>query len=327
MKKKQLQSTLVLMVAVLVMAAGVAASPAQDMGAVSAAAQTIDCGDTYVVRTGDTLREIASLCGVTVDEILELNDFIDNPNLIYAGWVLDMPVEEEPEATQTVQIPVTGGATVSSAFYVVKAGDTLPYISRRLDLSEEEILTANPQLNEEPVLYTGQILLLPDAGDEPAAAVSPRVIEPGQIVTVVASGFEPDSEVMVAGGPLGSEGRVLVTLTTNGDGMLRANIGVPMEAERGNRWTFVVQSVLPADAEEDEEALEARSNLVYVVDTTGPNDAIVYNVRLNDTLSGIAVKFGVSQEEILEANPQIGDASIIYVGQDILIPGPEMREE
>jgi LysM repeat protein len=63
------------------------------------------------------------------------------------------------------------------------------------------------------------------------------------------------------------------------------------------------------------------------VDTTGPNESIVYNVRLNDTLSGIAFKFGLEVEDILAVNPQIDEKSIIYVGQDILIPGPSLRSD
>lgn len=274
------------------------------------------CQDSYIVRSGDTLREIATKCEVTVDEILALNEFIDDPDLIYAGWVLDMPGSED----NPVIIPNTGAATVSNAFYVVKAGDTLPYIARRLDLTEEDILAINPQVDANAVLYTGQILLLPGANDDPAAAVSPRVIEPGQLVTIAAQGFEPRSSILIAGGPLGEVEQTLQVVMGNSYGGLRTTIAVPMNAERGKRWTFVVRSSANAD-------IQARTNLLYVVDTTGPNEPIVYNVRLNDTLSGIAVKFGVTLEDILDENPQITDPAIVNVGQDILIPAPALRDE
>lgn len=288
--------------------------------AASATAQTpvpaTVCADTYIVRSGDTLRGIAQKCKVTVKEIMQLNDFIEDPNLIYSGWVLDMPRDTD----SPVVIPETGAATVSNAFYVVKSGDTLPYIARRLDVLAEDIMAANPQVDSNADLYTGQILELPGANDEPAAAVAPRVIEPGQIVNLVAQGFEANSALLIAGGPLGEVEQTLQTVKANQNGSLRVNVLVPMDAERGKRWTFIVRAV-------DDAKVQARTNLVYVVDTTGPNDSIIYTVRLNDTLSGIAVKFGVTQEEILEENPQITSASIVYVGQDILIPGPELREE
>lgn len=44
--------------------------------------------NTYVVRPGDTLYEIAQMFGTTVERLLELNPQIENPNLIYTGWLL-----------------------------------------------------------------------------------------------------------------------------------------------------------------------------------------------------------------------------------------------
>ncbi|UCG26577.1 MAG: LysM peptidoglycan-binding domain-containing protein [Chloroflexota bacterium] len=45
---------------------------------------------TYVVQPGDTLGEIAQMFGTTVSELAALNN-ISNPNLIYAGQVLQVP--------------------------------------------------------------------------------------------------------------------------------------------------------------------------------------------------------------------------------------------
>lgn len=291
--------------------------------AVPAQQDTTPCGQSYIVRSGDTLREIAIECNVTVSNIMAYNDFIENRNIIIPGWILDLtPDTNEPDNPDddTIVIPEDGAAATSSGFYVVKAGDTLPYIARRLDLSENDLLVSNPQLPEEADLYTGQILILPGALDEPAAAVSPRVIDPGQNVTIVARGFKKNSEVLIAGGPLGETEQVLKVMNVNGDGALRTKINVPMSTERGQRWSFIVRA-------NDKKDVGTRTNLVYVVDTTGPNESIIYNVRLNDTLSGIAFKFGVELEEILEVNPQIDDNAIIYVGQDILIPGPSLRND
>jgi LysM repeat protein len=47
-------------------------------------------GGTYVVKPGDTLSSIAARYGTTVQELAALNG-ISNPNLIYAGQVLQIP--------------------------------------------------------------------------------------------------------------------------------------------------------------------------------------------------------------------------------------------
>ncbi len=48
--------------------------------------------EEITIEVGDTLSEIASRTGVSIDELVRLND-IDNPNLIFAGQTLKIPVE------------------------------------------------------------------------------------------------------------------------------------------------------------------------------------------------------------------------------------------
>jgi LysM repeat protein len=48
--------------------------------------------------------------------------------------------------------------------------------------------------------------------------------------------------------------------------------------------------------------------------------ALTYRVTWGDTLSGIASRFGTSISTILQANPQITNPNLIYVGQDLEIP-------
>lgn len=51
----------------------------------------ISRSDVYIVRQGDTLSSIAAKHGTTVDEILQTNPQIKDPNKIYAGYELKMP--------------------------------------------------------------------------------------------------------------------------------------------------------------------------------------------------------------------------------------------
>jgi LysM repeat protein len=59
---------------------------------------------TYVVQPGDYLSSIANTYGTTVAAILALNPQITDPNLIYPGEVLEIPVGTVPAPV----IPVTG---------------------------------------------------------------------------------------------------------------------------------------------------------------------------------------------------------------------------
>jgi LysM repeat protein len=46
----------------------------------------------------------------------------------------------------------------------------------------------------------------------------------------------------------------------------------------------------------------------------------LYTVQLGDTLSGIAVRFGVTIEHLMERNPQIEEPGLIFAGQQIVVP-------
>lgn len=61
-------------------------------------------GGKYVVESGDTLSAIADKFGVTVDELVELND-IDNPNVISVGQVLILDADDEPEPPKPAPKP------------------------------------------------------------------------------------------------------------------------------------------------------------------------------------------------------------------------------
>ena len=52
------------------------------------------CGDTYIVLPGDTIEEIADLCGTTVDAILRFNPEITDPENLYPGQIIRIPEAE-----------------------------------------------------------------------------------------------------------------------------------------------------------------------------------------------------------------------------------------
>lgn len=54
--------------------------------------------------------------------------------------------------------------------------------------------------------------------------------------------------------------------------------------------------------------------------TTQPPGPKIYAIQQGDTLSAVAASFGLTLQQLLDANPTIGDPGRIAVGDQIIIP-------
>ncbi|WP_343208937.1 GH25 family lysozyme [Anaerolentibacter hominis] len=93
----------------------------------------------YVVKSGDTLSRIAAKYHTTVAKIAKENH-LSNPNLIYPGTILKIPVKK-----------------VRRRYYRVKSGDTIWGIARKLGVSEARLTGINKIKNPD-LIYPGQRL-------------------------------------------------------------------------------------------------------------------------------------------------------------------------
>lgn len=101
---------------------------------------------TYTVQRGNTLSQIASSYGVTVEHIVEIND-IQNPNLIYPGEKLRIT-----GSTNTNLNPV-----LQNNYYTVQRGDTLWGIARRYGVTVQYLVNLNGISNPN-LIYPGQLI-------------------------------------------------------------------------------------------------------------------------------------------------------------------------
>ena len=97
----------------------------------------------YIVQSGDNLSEIAQKYKTSYQEIAKLNE-ISNPNLIYPGQILKIPVSNNSLSSNAI-------------YYTVKSGDTLSEIAQRYKTSYQEIAKLNG-INNPNLIYPGQVL-------------------------------------------------------------------------------------------------------------------------------------------------------------------------
>lgn len=93
--------------------------------------------DGYVVRSGDTLGQIASSFGTTIGRLLELNPQVDDPALIHPGLVLTVP------GTRTHTTLVSGDTETGEAAWMEVA-------LREMDTGVDEVVGSshNPRIIE-----------------------------------------------------------------------------------------------------------------------------------------------------------------------------------
>ena len=99
--------------------------------------------EIYVVKSGDTVYQIARRYSASMDGIISANQ-LQNPNVLSVGQALIIP---NTEARRTVD-----------------RGDTLYSIARRHGVSLQRLIAANPQIVNPSRIYPGQTIVIPSDG-------------------------------------------------------------------------------------------------------------------------------------------------------------------
>ncbi len=161
----------------------------------------------YTVRVGDTFVGIAVRYGVTVDELLAINNMTEaQASQLRPGQVLRVP----------------GGGDIS---YTVQPGDTLVGIALRFNVSTEALMQANGLTVEEArTIRPGQVLEIPSEGAQPFTAPQPTrpptatptpemqryTVQPGDTVIGIARRFNVTwGNLLAANGLTAEEARTI----------------------------------------------------------------------------------------------------------------------
>ncbi len=129
----------------------------------------------HVVRPGENLYLIAARYNVTVRAIMQANG-LRNPNVIYVGQELVIPISAEapavPTATMVTAATPTPGA---ERVHIVARGQTLFSIALRYNVTVGELMRAN-NLRNPNLIYPGQRLVIP--GVPAPTALPPESVAP-----------------------------------------------------------------------------------------------------------------------------------------------------
>jgi LysM repeat protein len=101
---------------------------------------------SYTVQNGDTLFNISQQYNIGWDLIAEINNLTE-PYLLHGG--------------QTLKIPQATTSQVPNKIYTIKSGDSLFSIARTYNITVNDIVAVNPNLQQSDLITVGQVIKLP----------------------------------------------------------------------------------------------------------------------------------------------------------------------
>ncbi|MCZ4260549.1 LysM peptidoglycan-binding domain-containing protein [Limimaricola sp. G21655-S1] len=194
------------------------------------------CGVSYTIQPDDTLYSVAQQCRVALATIMHFNPNLD-VDAIPVGARIRLAKGPGSDGEMRTEAP----GSEAEGSYRVKANDTAYSIAATLDLSLQELMAENPDLD--PLsLAIGEVLNLPRGNRSATVNLSSQSGPPGSEVTVMARDLRPDDWVTIGAGRQSSEWQRIREVQVAGDGEVRAEVEVPGWAGPEDVLTFVVDT-------------------------------------------------------------------------------------
>ncbi|HIR08587.1 MAG TPA: LysM peptidoglycan-binding domain-containing protein, partial [Candidatus Pullichristensenella stercoripullorum] len=297
------------------MLAGAAAVPANEAAVptLASASALASAAQTYTVRRGDTLSEIAARFGTTVNELVRLNNIAD-PDRIYEGD----------------RLIIRAGAGDGDT-YTVQRGDTLSEIAARFGTTVNALVRLN-NIADRDLIYPGQVLIIRENGGSvtpPSGAVT-YTVQRNDNLTEIAARFGTTVAELVRLNNIADPNRIYpgqVLIIRESGGSTPPSGATTYTVQRNDNLTEIAARFGTTVAELVRLNNIANPNLIYpgqvlIIRESGgvtpPSGAVTYTVQRNDNLTEIAARFGTTVAELVRLN-NIADPNLIYPGQVLII--------
>lgn len=340
---------------------------------------------TYTVVKGDTMWLIAKKFGVTLEDLIKANPRIKDPNRIYPGnkiniplpskdgvnyyivqpgdtmWLiarkfgvsLDALLRANPQVAdgdkinvgEKILIPQSSGVT-GGGTYTVRSGDTMWLIAKKFGISLSELIRLNPQIKDPNVIYPGQKINVPQSGAKPPqqpqppcppAPPAPPVpsgenngrlyfVKSGDTFFSIAQRYALNLDSLIAANPqIKNADAIKPGMQLYLPGFHYVRQGETLSSIARN-YGVSLESLLRVNPQiKNADVIDVGQKIAIPRRPNG--DIAIYTVKQGDTLYKIAKKYNLTIESILNANPQIENADMIYPGEVLNIPGPHQVQK
>lgn len=258
-------------------------------------------GETYIVKSGDSLWSIAKRYGVSIDDIKKANNL--SSNLLNIGQVLIIPSDEEP--------PEIGDFIV----YTVSSGDNLYKIATKYNLTVDDLVNYNDLATTN--LSIGQQLLIPV---QKTNETQTYIVKSGDTLYSIASKYGISVNTL----------KNYNNLTTNVLGIgQKLNIPVTNEQPSSNYLDYVVKkgdslysiaskyNTSVSDIMKVNNLNTSLLNIGTVLKIPVKSSKITYIVQSGDNLYSIARKYNTTIDSIKNKNNLTSNN--LSIGQILII--------
>ena len=146
------------------------------VGTVAVGGSQIADADTYTIKSGDTLWDIAVNNGTTVDALMQDNNL--SSHLIYPGDKLNYSSNSSSSVEKLAQVKNDG-------YYTIALGDTLGTVADKFGTSVDNLVAIN-NLSDPHLVYVGQVIKV-DGNAAPKATPAVAQAAPVQAAPVQAA--------------------------------------------------------------------------------------------------------------------------------------------
>ncbi|MFA6617669.1 MAG: LysM peptidoglycan-binding domain-containing protein [Candidatus Neomarinimicrobiota bacterium] len=249
--------------------------------------------DTLTLDQSYELEKIARVCGISFNQLREINPELRKFNTPAYNYVIRLPKGKRSVLEQEIKVME---AAPTHVVYKVKSGDTLSEIAMKYGMSVQDVVKAN-KLSSVSRIYIGQKLILPQGGTSYLTSGSNYK----KTTTTATAKGKPD---------LSASHRKIIYSVKAGDTLGDIAEIYDTRASRIRVWNGLQYG----------EFIHPNQKLTIWVPKGNSYQTIAqyYTVKHGDSFEKIAKNFGLSKGELQKLNPSM-NYSKIYPGDKIRI--------